>query len=184
MGWGNQFCYFDLNGKESKYHISFIDEQFIIENNIPFFLKLKNSNKKFCRLYIDYNEISMVKTCFYIIKDLEKNKGVPLLIGTNIENELKRKKLNQKPKIKVLQKLFNDGERKECGRCHEIKLYSHFVLRRDKLKPYPKSTCKRCELIIKQIYSLSNKYKEIIQGKEIDSNTTNKEIHQYVKIKI
>jgi len=65
------------------------------------------------------------------------------------------------PEAKTLQKLFNDGKRKECGRCHEIKPISHFILRRDKLKPYPKSTCKKCDLINKQIYALSNKYKII-----------------------
>jgi len=63
--------------------------------------------------------------------------------------------------VKKLQKLYNDGKRKECGSCHEIKPYSHFILRRDKLKPYPKSTCKKCDLINKQIYALSNKYKVI-----------------------
>ena len=87
----------------------------------------------------------------------------------------KEKKLNQQPKKikgkevsgnkkgKTLQKLYNDGVRKECGRCHEIKPISHFILRRDKTKPYPKSTCKKCDLINKQIYALSNKYK-IIQN--------------------
>ena len=58
-------------------------------------------------------------------------------------------------------KLYNDGKRKECGRCHEIKPYIEFELRNDgRIKnPYLRSTCKECKLENKQIYALKNKYK-------------------------
>jgi len=42
--------------------------------------------------------------------------------------------------------------------------------------------CRNCHF--RQRSTIYNKYEEIIQGKEIGLNTTNKEIHQYVKRKI
>ncbi len=66
---------------------------------------------------------------------------------------------------KTHQKLYNDGERKECGRCHEIKQYNNFEFRRDRRKEngYYRSICKNCRNEFKQIYALSNKYK-IVQN--------------------
>ncbi len=87
-----KWYYFELKGKKSEHKVNFIDEQFIIDNKIPFFYKTGNQNKKFCKLYIYYNGTGMIFSPFYIVRDLEKFKGVPLLIGKYLENKVRKKK--------------------------------------------------------------------------------------------
>jgi len=49
--------------------------------------------------------------------------------------------------------LYNDGTRKECGRCHEIKLYNEFYSKKDGLR----SICKNCNKLIVAEESFKNK---------------------------
>jgi len=78
---------------------------------------------------------------------------------------------NKAPSKTKFQKLFNDGEKKECGKCHEIKLHEEFERRYDSRnggRYYIRSTCKNCKLENKQIYALKNKYqviKNLYKGK-------------------
>jgi len=89
--------------------------------------------------------------------------------------------LREVPEVKTHQKLFNDGERKECGRCHEIKPFDNFEFRRDSRKEngYYRNNCKECRLECKQIYALRNKckiiqniYKGKLKGKCQKCNTS------------
>jgi hypothetical protein len=52
-------------------------------------------------------------------------------------------------------KLYNDGEKKECGRCHKIKPYEYFRKRQGRLH----SVCEKCRQIIQGI----NNYKKQIK---------------------
>ena len=51
-------------------------------------------------------------------------------------------------------KLFNDGKRKECGKCHEIKSYKFFRKRQGRLR----SICEDCR---NKIYAITNFKKQI-----------------------
>jgi hypothetical protein len=52
-------------------------------------------------------------------------------------------------------KLYNDGEEKDCGRCHKIKPYEYFRKRQGRLH----SVCEKCRQIIQGI----NNYKKQIK---------------------
>ncbi|MFX1365138.1 MAG: hypothetical protein ACFFCE_17925 [Promethearchaeota archaeon] len=67
-------------------------------------------------------------------------------------------------KESIPEKLDHDVIKKECGRCHEIKLIGNFEFRNDsrKKKGYYRSICKDCRDEYKQIYSLRNKRKIIL----------------------
>lgn len=54
-------------------------------------------------------------------------------------------------------KLFNDGERKECGRCHKIKSHEYFRKRQGRLH----SVCEKCRQIIKGITNFKKQIKVI-----------------------
>lgn len=59
---------------------------------------------------------------------------------------------NRREKNKV-KNLYNDGYRKECGRCHQIKPHSEFYLKKKGLR----STCKTCNKYIVTKQAFSNK---------------------------
>lgn len=76
------------------------------------------------------------------------------------------------------QKLYNDGKKKERGRCHQTKSINNFYIRRKKGKEYPKSTCKVCDGETKQIGAqinkvniMSNIYNGKLKGKCQNCNT-------------
>jgi len=88
--------------------------------------------------------------------------------------------------------LYNDGIRKECGRCHEIKLYNEFYSKKDGLR----SICKKCNKLIvaeesfkNKLLILTNIYKGKFNGKcsNCDTNVINLPSidfhHQYKKLK-
>ena len=54
-------------------------------------------------------------------------------------------------------KLYNDGERKECGRCHKIKSHEYFRKRQGRLH----SVCEKCRQIIKGITNFKKQIKVI-----------------------
>jgi len=68
--------------------------------------------------------------------------------------------LREVPEVKTRQKLFNDGERKECGRCHNLKPYDQFGVRKDSRSgtKYLRSNCKSCLNDLGQIRNITNKY--------------------------
>ena len=60
--------------------------------------------------------------------------------------------------------LYNDGTRKECGRCHEIKLHNEFYSKKDGLR----SICKNCNKLVVAEESFKNKlliFINIYEGK-------------------
>ena len=63
-------------------------------------------------------------------------------------------------------KLYNDGERKECGECHEIKSYEYFRKRQGRLR----SICEDCR---QKTYAINNFKKQI----EIITLLFNKRCH-------
>jgi len=63
-------------------------------------------------------------------------------------------------------KLYSDGERKECGRCHEVKSHDYFRKRQGRLR----SVCEKCRQIIQGI----NNYKKQIK---IITNLFEKQCH-------
>ena len=54
-------------------------------------------------------------------------------------------------------KLFNDGERKECGRCHKIKSHEYFTKRQGRLH----SVCEKCRQKIQGINNFKKQIKVI-----------------------
>jgi uncharacterized protein YqgV (UPF0045/DUF77 family) len=54
-------------------------------------------------------------------------------------------------------KLYNDGERKECGRCHKIKSHEYFTKRQGRLH----SVCEKCRQIIQGINNFKKQIKVI-----------------------
>lgn len=68
------------------------------------------------------------------------------------------------PTKQSIQKPFNDGKQKECGRCHQIKPHNEFKVRNDKRKkePYLRSNCNQCKNELNQIYILKNKQKILL----------------------
>ena len=54
-------------------------------------------------------------------------------------------------------KLYNDGERKECGRCHKVKSHDYFRKRQGRLH----SVCEKCRQIIQGINNYKKKVKVI-----------------------
>jgi hypothetical protein len=55
------------------------------------------------------------------------------------------------------QKLFNDGTRKECGKCHKIKMHNEFRKRQGRLR----SICEECRNILYLVKNFRKKYKVI-----------------------
>jgi len=57
-------------------------------------------------------------------------------------------------------KLYNDGERKECGRCHKIKSHEYFRKRQGRLHSLH-SVCEKCRQIINGITNFKKQIKII-----------------------
>lgn len=75
----------------------------------------------------------------------------------------KNREVSVNNEVKTLQKLFNDGEKKECGRCHQIKPKNEYGARMTGGKKTLFSRCKDCRLESNQIYQYNNKLK-IVQN--------------------
>ncbi len=58
------------------------------------------------------------------------------------------------------QKLFNDGKRKECGKCHKIKMHREFSKRQGRLR----SICDQCRNILNLIKNFKKKLRVIIEN--------------------
>jgi len=62
--------------------------------------------------------------------------------------------------VKTRQKLYKDGKKKECGRCHNLKPLNQFGLRKDSRSgtKYLRSNCISCLNDLGQIRNIINKY--------------------------
>ena len=106
----------------------------------------------------------LTKIMFRLVSDMWEMKNLPKFQATIIK-DLKKYPvpLREVSKAYNLQELFDDGERKECGRCHEIKSINEYGARMSQGKKRFFSRCKDCRLDINQIYQYKNKVK-IIQN--------------------
>lgn len=86
-----------------------------------------------------------------------------LYINNRKDSTEKQNHLSEKQGVDNLQKLYNNGRVKECGRCHQIKPYNEFGARVSNGKKRIFSCCKECRIEMNQIYQYRNKVK-IIQN--------------------
>ena len=72
------------------------------------------------------------------------------------------------------QKLFNDGIKKECGKCHKIKLHRSFSKRQGRLR----SICDKCRNILNLIKNYKKKLRVIIENYDSKCSNCNASIEK------
>lgn len=80
---------------------------------------------------------------------------------SRIHSAKKQNQIPEKKKGVYRQKLYNDGEKKECGRCHQIKSHDEYATRMMRGKMVLRSICKACKIQTEQIYRFKNKMKVV-----------------------
>lgn len=81
-------------------------------------------------------------------KELEKNDPI---------QKTKNNETSGNAEVKTRQTLYNDGEKKECRLCHEIKSLNDFEKYMKSNKTVYERYCKPCRLEYKQVRALQNK---------------------------
>jgi len=113
-----------------------------------------HSTQEYRKHFLNYL-LWLTKLVFRLVSDMWEKTNLPKFQATIIK-DLKNFPLPtiEVPEVKTRQKLFNDGKRKECGRCHEIKSINEFE---KYMRSRKTAYCKPCRLEYKQIRALQNK---------------------------
>ncbi|MFX1376472.1 MAG: hypothetical protein ACFFA0_11720 [Promethearchaeota archaeon] len=91
--------------------------------------------------------------------DIESSTEEKLDPNLNIITKM-RIKVREQPKKS--RRLYDNGNKRVCGKCHQIKPYSNFLKRRDGVNISYRSLCKQCYIEKTLVYALNNKYKIIM----------------------